>query len=174
MKENIIELNGYYVDLSTGAQGRPTDEFVKHSIDDLKQHYSEVKQVATEAGIDFKGRFTTSDYKSKLVAVKRNRSYHFVKVFDEMQELLTNSALDVYSLAFMARFTPYVSHPENSLQVNGSYPTTTELAYLLGIKKNKLLEILKALRFYDVIRTEKNGRGIIIYFNPYLLDFRVR
>lgn len=173
-EDSNYEAEDRYYETEDGLVDRHTAEVINlNEIIDAKSKayrkgFAELRKEASILGVPVP--FTLKlirnvDY--KIVQIKEG--YLFNKMFRiDLQAFFKNSDLDVYSLAFIARFTPFIVYPQNYLVINGSFPTEKELSPLLKIKPRKLSSVLRELEYYEVIRRKKDGTKNVIYFNPFL------
>lgn len=134
----------------------------------IQDDFATLQADSTLTGIPLNLRLITikgRDY--GCIPIKKN--YQFNKIFQtELKDIFDATNLDIGSLGFLTRFTPYIYFPENYLLIDGKIPTLETLWTKLNIKKRKLILILKELEFYDFIKRVKVGRNNIIYINPFL------
>ena len=83
---------------------------------------------------------------------------------------LDESNLSVYALAFLKRFEGYITNKYNAIKIDNKYPTIKILANKLQVKPTKMSYILNELEEKGFRKRDRDGRNIIIYFNPYLFS----
>lgn len=105
--------------------------------------------------------------KHPCVTIKKD--YTFNKVFrGDMKMMLKENKLSIHALAFIGMFENYVVFTRNNLVVDCENPSIEKLCEMLGVKRSKMFEILKELEEKYIIKRVKNGKDLIIYFNPFL------
>jgi hypothetical protein len=86
----------------------------------------------------------------------------------DLKMLYKEQDLSIHALAFIAMFSAYIYFPKNHLIVDSQNPNIDKLCEMLKVKKSKMFEILKELENKYIIKRVKNGKDLIIYFNPFL------
>jgi hypothetical protein len=160
--------NDGLIDLTTGE--KITDrEVLKEIIREHKDELQDIQQLASELGISPKYIISTKKYGESRCVVIKDGYHHFVGYRVDLKNLFNQgNKLSIPSLAFIARFSPYILFPQNCLVINEKNPTTAVLWEELGVKKSTMYEILGELKKFDIIKMVRQGRENIIYFNPFL------
>lgn len=168
MVDYLLKSNGV-VDPETGELIDPKI-FLKEKYDEAKGILDNLNVVAGEYGIPFRAKL--EKYKSKkyfLVYVKSKKGAFQQINQDSVQKLFENK-IDIWSKGWIAQFTPYLAFPSNIIILNGKIPSVDDFAEAMNLKRNKMHEILKELKYYDVIHRDyiEDSTVMATYVNPYL------
>jgi hypothetical protein len=159
--------NGLFAIISTGEIINPKD-LINANINKSKESLDNAREIAREFDIPLDAKIVRHKNVEYHVATVKPK-FKFNKIFESsLQGIFDDKKLDVYSLAFLGRFTPYIVYPQNYLIVENDFPTVVKLAEILGIKRNKMEKVLKELEYYEIIKRVKKGVQNWIYFNPFL------
>ena len=154
------------VDISTGEVIQVND--IKQLMTNSQDKYvSNVNGELISLGLEPKYKlikYKSIDYNCVVVKEK----YTFNKTFRVELRCVMNNNLSLGSLAFIARFEPYISFPSNTIVIDSRHPSLDDYKDKLKVGRNKIYEILKELEYYDVIKRVKLNGEYIIYFNPFL------
>jgi hypothetical protein len=167
--ENKFEIDseGDYVDQYSGEKIDPEDLMNAH-YKKAKENLAQAAEIARLSNIPFSTRLVKHKNVEYHVAAVKPK-FKFNKIFESsMKDLFEDKNLDVYSLAFLGRFTPYIVFPQNYLVLENEFPTIEKIGEILKIKRQKVNEILKELEYLEIIKRVKRGRNNIIFFNPFL------
>jgi len=94
---------------------------------------------------------------------------HFIKVYNDMFEIIDDYKLDAYELATIIKLMQYVEYETNLIcDDEGNSLKKKDLMKLLNYSENKLESILKKLVEKRVLAKTKIGREIIYHMNPNL------
>ena len=146
MDENDILIRGDGVVFQkTGELVKPED-FIEGRLEDAKQSLLEACEIADEYGISFRAKIISRKTGTHIRAyIKNDNKYLFNKVFQASTQSLFKQKLNVWSKAFIAQFVNYLNFPYNYILIDNKHPTVDEYSEMMGIKKNKMIEIFKEL-----------------------------
>lgn len=144
------------------------DEIVKAQQEHIVEEYNQIKTNCMILHKQPEIRIVKyQGVKSPCVTIKKN--YTFNKVFrGDMKMLLSNVKLSIYALGFIGMFENYINFTRNNLVVDSQNPSIEKLCEMLNVKRSKMFQILKELEDNYIIKRAKNGKDLIIYFNPFL------
>lgn len=144
------------------------DEILEAQQEHIVEEYTQMKTECFLLQKDAKIRIVKyQGVKHPCVTIKKD--YTFNKIFrGDMKVLLKENKLSIHALAFIGMFEHYISFTRNNLIIDCENPSIEKLCEMLGIKRSKMFEILKELEEKHIIKRTKNGKDLIIYFNPFL------
>jgi hypothetical protein len=164
-REYIVTSTGL-VSIKTGELIDPKD-YIKENLDCARELLLEANKTARDHDIKFKARIV-NDKERIYLLTNVKEGFDFRKIMYVSVQGLFKNKLSIYSKAFIGQFTAYLSFPDNLIKIDKRCPSIEDFAELMGVGKNKIYEILKELEKFEVVKREKNGKGILVYFNPYL------
>lgn len=96
----------------------------------------------------------------------RNKS-HFIKVYNDMFDLIDKFKLDAYELATILKLMNYVEYETNLISYSdGKALNKKDLVDVLGHSENKIDRIMRHLVEKKVLAKTKVGRKVIYHINP--------
>jgi hypothetical protein len=155
------------VDLETGEITN-TKELHSDEKEQLRELFLKIQTDSKNLGIPLNVKLQTIK-KTQYAVIPIKENFEFVKSFHvELDKYYSKINLSIYSLAFIARFSPCIEFPFNHIKIDNDFPSGDLLAKKLNIGRNKLFEALNELEFFNIIKREKFGKQSVIYFNPFL------
>jgi hypothetical protein len=156
------------VDVPTGEILSEDFELLKRSKQNLKLIYEHVKKAYADNGesIGLELRILKG---IQYIVVSPKTKCPFNQMYqDDLKKIFESKKLTIFTLAYLARFTPYIKFPENFLVIENHIPNQDELAESLSVRRNKIAEAEKELEYHEIIKKVKSGNNRIVYFNPFL------
>jgi hypothetical protein len=144
------------------------DEIKKAKLEKIQNDYTQLKKECNFFGKILPIKIIRlNGVRYSCVSVKKD--YNFNKMFrSDLKMLYKNQNLSIHALAFIGLFSTFIYFPKNNLIVDSQNPNIEKLCEMMKVKRSKMFEILKELEEKYIIKRSKNGKDLIIYFNPFL------
>jgi len=170
-----MDLGGLYISNSGEIIDRKTGEIIspekllKANLDILIKQIKDLQKDSIEiTGKKLDVSIKRGKYKNVSREVAKLDFKHFnISDKDNMKKLL-NEDISIYSLAFITKFQGYIEFPTNVIVIDGTPPSTTEMAKLMCVSQRKMMQILKELESKEIIKRVRIGWNIAILFNPFI------
>lgn len=168
MKNYLIRYhtpNGF---ITVDGERIPDKEFKKHLQSGLIEYAEEVSRTLAETGQ--KPDYVLQKYRNieyKAYTIKKGFTYS--KIFRvDVNIMMEEANLSKNALAFIARFSPLISYPDNTVQYNYTNPDIEKICELFNASRSTVFSALKELENNEVVKRVKVNGQLVIYFNPFL------
>jgi hypothetical protein len=169
--ERYIVKNGNLIDKGTGEIIDVKSLFSNRE-KALIEEYDQLKEDARNSDVPIDIKVTVKKNKrhqSENAPVTIKEKFEFDKMYRvELIRIFDAYKLDINELAFIARFTPYISFPQNYIRIDGTFPSIETMASKMNVKERTIYNVLTSLEKYEIIYRERHKGYTIIYINPFL------
>jgi hypothetical protein len=91
---------------------------------------------------------------------------HFIKVYDEMFEMIKFYKLDAYELATIMQLMEFVEYETNLIAIDGVPLIKSDIIKILSFSETKVEEVIKSLVEKKILAKTKVGKKVIFHMNP--------
>jgi ribosome-binding factor A len=98
--------------------------------------------------------------------VKWKHKKHFIKVYDEMFDMIKFYKLDAYELATIMQLMEFVEYETNLIAMDGIPLNKSDIITILGYSESKAEEVIKNLVSKKILAKTRVGKNVIFHKNP--------